>query len=250
MHWMDQHSGPVLLNTISPRLGDTEMVLSVSIMFGLFVSSASRTVKCFFRAWVWCLLCVGRGLKGEAVKASLLATHKILVFGLASCYWCEKAVCLGKCVFSVRGSFTGGSFDRVCACANWDFNQVAFYLMTQQLQMVEHFLAFKCRFWDYYMFIFAFVVLSHFVLLYAVAQTNSSASCQQIIKEAYSTSCTTGREQADRETVRRTDGGGHNWNKERRGNRWFLGGEGCRGHKLEAANRRFSNIATKTCILL
>lgn len=39
----------------------------------------------------------GGGFYGEAVKASLFATHKIVVFGSA-CHWCEKTACLGKCV--------------------------------------------------------------------------------------------------------------------------------------------------------
>lgn len=75
------------------------VVLSASIVFGLFVSSAIGAVKkkkipprneCD-------ACCVSGAVLREAVKASLLAKHKILVFALACC-WCEKAVCLGKCV--------------------------------------------------------------------------------------------------------------------------------------------------------
>lgn len=56
------------------------VVLAVSIMFGLFVSSAIGGAKCFFREWVWCLLCVGDqggGVWREAVKASLFAARVI-----------------------------------------------------------------------------------------------------------------------------------------------------------------------------
>lgn len=56
------------------------------------------------------VVCWGGGSSGEAVKAPLLDTHKILVFGSACCR-CEKAVCLGKRVCFVRGSFTRGSFN-------------------------------------------------------------------------------------------------------------------------------------------
>ena len=90
-------------------------------------------------------------MEGEAEKASLLATHKILVFGLACC-WCEKAACLGECVCVCvlqEDHLLEALFNGVCtrACVN-NGAETSMKLnfgkcMNEQLQMFEHFMPFR-----------------------------------------------------------------------------------------------------------